>query len=219
MRCQLTRKNHDHFPKIKADRSGSGAHLIDKGDGMSSLFPPLIIGGIAGIVIAIFCMGVLGPQFVAAILGVVALIAGYSFLRRFKVYKALCPGELFVQQWPLRRNESIRIRYLRLIKTSATVQSVTARLQCVESATYQQGTDTRTVTETVYTADLEEVEREGDLDKIQVDWQLEIPAYKPPSLDVYRNEIRWSVVVALNFNEIPEDDSTFALLVGPEVLA
>ena len=218
MRYTITRKIHEHFPEIKADRSGSGAHIIDTGDDWTFLLPPLIIAGILSLILCIFLLGTLGWSIILPILGVVFAVAGYSFFRRWKVYSTLHPGELFVQQWPLRRNETVRVRYVRLIKSSVMVQSISARVECMESATYQQGTDTRTVTETRYTQELESVQQKIDPERIEADWELAIPADQPPSLEVYRNHIRWSIVVSLTFAGIPADDSTFQLLVGPEVL-
>lgn len=218
MRCNITRKIHEHFPKIKADRSGSGAHLVDTGDTWRAYIGPLVGGAFIGILAVVFGSA-LNPIVGIALGAIVGVATLYFCYKRWRVLRALHPGELFIQQWPLRRNESVRIRYLRLIKTSAAVRSIRARLQCVESATYQQGTDTRTVTETRFDTILESVQQRIDPDRIEIDWELQVPEDQPPSLDVYRNSIQWSVVVEITFQEIPEDDSTFQLLVGPEVLA
>lgn len=218
MRCEITRKIHEHFPQIKADRSGTGAHLVDQGDTWRAFIGPLA-GGIFIGLIAFFFGSSLDLRLGLVLVTIVGAVTAYFCYRRWRVLQALHPGELFIQQWPLRRNEPVRIRYLRLVKTIASVRSIRARLQCVESATYQQGTDTHTVTETRFETILESVQQRTDPDRIEIDWALQIPADQPPSLDVYRNSVQWAVVVEITFQEIPEDDSSFPLLVGPEVLA
>lgn len=218
MHCKISRKLKQHLPEIEAIVSGSGARLVDKGDTWRALITPLAIGGIIGLIAGVitfqenFTVGV-------AVVSIIALIAGYFVVKRWRIVRALHPGELFLQQWPMRRGESIRVRYRRKMKDSISPDQMTARLQCVESATYQQGTDTRTVIHTLHSSPLELVEQEISLDHLQSDWILTIPRELPPSLKVYRNSVTWSVVVSLTFHDIPNDDSEFTLLVRPEVIA
>ena len=89
---------------------------------------------------------------------------------------------------------------------------------CIESATYQQGTNTRTVTETVFEQPLEVVADNTSTEEIQLDWMLRIPGGLPPSLDVYRNKVNWSVKVNVAVDSFPDDDSTFPILVTSEIV-
>lgn len=81
---------------MEAIVSGNGARLVDKGDTWRALITPLAIGGIIGLIAGVmtfqenFTVGVV-------VVSIIALIAGYFVVKRWRIVRALHPGELFLQ--------------------------------------------------------------------------------------------------------------------------
>lgn len=218
MEYQTTRQVDDHRPTIEAETSGSGARLLDKGDTWHTFIGPGCLLVFVGIFYAVFATQLL-PAWASILIGaVLAAIFGSVFIKRYRIIAAMMPGELFLERWPLRRNETVRVRYFRPLKQPLAVTDVAATLKCTEQATYQQGTDTRTVSEDVFEVPLTGVGQELSMTEIQADFELKIPGSLPPSLDVYRNKIIWKVIVHVVVDGFPNDDSEFQILVGPEIV-
>jgi hypothetical protein len=217
MHYEVTRKIDRSIPKIKADVSGTGARLVDLGDTWRTFIGPVALAVVVGVIGGIFAIR-LPAWALALIAGVYVIVFGFVLIRRARIVAAMAAGELFVQRWPLRRNEVVRVRYQRDLKTVLAVREVKAQLICEESATYQQGTDTRTVTEIVFQTPLDLVDENVTPQQIQMDWNVRIPPALPPSLEVYRNRVHWRIKVDVTVDGLPDDDSTFKLLVVPEIV-
>lgn len=90
-------------------------------------------------------------------------------------------------------------------------------LVCVEEATYQQGTDTRTATETVYR---ETVYEEANFEiqpgrAFEHHCKVRLPASAMHSFKSDHNEIRWSLIIQGDVARWPDYERRFPLIVYP----
>ncbi|NJO81289.1 MAG: hypothetical protein HC828_00085 [Blastochloris sp.] len=147
----------------------------------------------------------------------VGLVLLFFFLRQLAIALRFGPGKLLISTWPLCLGSDAEVRFVRNIRGGATIERLEARLVCTEVATYQVGTDTRTVREIVWEETLPAAMLMPGLSMLDATWHVHIPPDAPPSLSVRRNQIVWSVEVKAYVVNFPDTTSSFTLVVRPEV--
>ncbi|QGJ69162.1 Hypothetical protein PBC10988_8290 [Planctomycetales bacterium 10988] len=228
-----TRKVKEILPKVKVEEDAESLYQEDSGDTFWGGFQYVI----GGIIVLLMTLGI--GTFVAMIIiddgggldnlfgficfgifGIIMLGVGCWLLStgiyNTRVAIKLTPGRIYFKEWPLKQNDIFEFTYRRRAKVPLHLSGLTAKIICKEVATYQQGTNTRTVTEKIYEQELERVEHHSREDFISHTWVWNIPPDAPISLSVYRNEIQWSLVVGVEFLDFLNDTSEFTLLLNPE---
>ena len=159
----------------------------------------------------------LGSIWWGGIFILVGLVLLFFFLRQLAIALRFGPGKLIISKWPLQLGSEAELRFVRNIRGSATIERLEARLVCTEVATYQVGTDTRTVRETVWEETLPAAMIMPGSSMMDATWHVHIPSDSPPSLSVRRNQIVWSVEVKAYVANFPDTTSSFTLVVRPEI--
>ena len=178
------------LPRVDVKRTAEGT-LVHALRPTSGEVGELVLVGIALLIFlgAAFAPkgGVLAQGFRALNAGAVlmtflAMLAHY--LRRRRLFK----GTLLVRPWPIRLGGEVTVKYRAMLKKSATVSSLTAKLQCAEEVVIG----------------------------IEEEWTIPIPPTLPPSFEVPSNAVRWrlTTVLTTSSGDVPAD---FTLLVIPEV--
>ncbi|MEM8535215.1 MAG: hypothetical protein AAGF95_30535 [Chloroflexota bacterium] len=160
----------------------------------------------------------LGSIWWGVIFVLVGLVLLFFFVRQLAISLRFGPGKLIISTWPLCIGSEAEVRFVRNIRGSATIERLEARLVCTEVATYQVGTDTRTVRETVWEETLPAAMMMPGSSMMDATWHVHIPKDAPPSLSVRRNQIVWSVEVKAYVANFPDTTSSFTLVVRPEVV-
>lgn len=154
----------------------------------------------------LFCIG----PIVIAIL----VVAGFSFL----MSTLLDVPEALMTDVLLRRGETLDVQYRQSIKRQVTVNSMAFTLILQESATYDQGSSTVTVTHD-HVID-EKVEFNVTLSPelgINQKLSFSIPDDAMHSFEAYRNKLDWYVRVKLDIPNFPDFNRNYKLKVLPEV--
>lgn len=164
------------------------AALVSKGGLAAQLFRALNAGGV--------------------LFGFLGMLAHY--LRRRRLFR----GTLLVRPWPIRLGGDVTLKYRAMLKKSATVSSLTAKLQCVEDVIIGRGKYLEKKSGALYELDLQCSKHERRV--VEEEWTIPIPPTLPPSFDVPCNAVRWRLTTVLTTSgvEVPAD---FALLVIPEI--
>ena len=144
--------------------------------------------------------------------GVFMLFLGMltQFLKRRRLFR----GTLLVHPWPIRLGDNVKVNFRAMLKKSAPVSSLTAKLQCTEHVRIGYGREQAKKSAVIHEVDLPCSKQERRI--VEEEWTFAIPPALPPSLDVHDSRIEWRVAAALTTAgvEIPAD---FVLLVIPEV--
>lgn len=155
------------------------------------------------------------------ILAVAAVVAIGAAWWKVRVWAGWSNPQLFLPSSdPLQLGDHVIIRFRRTARgrSDATGLVVTAQVRVEERATYRQGTDTTTATETVYTQDVDVVLNDLVNRTVEVDLGIDVPLFEaPPTMDLGNNEVRWELVVDMAAPNAPDDESTFPLEVAPVV--
>ncbi len=197
--------------------------LIDTGDTAVAALLPLIVGTMFAAVPAVMFYhgaheeGLMEKVFMG-VFGLLGLVGLYMGMMKLLVSMRFAPGRLAPSVWPLRLGESFTLEYQRATKTGAAVTSMTARIYLQESATYRQGTDTYTDTEVVYDCDLGSVgATQGGDGVYRGKWSVDIPGNSMASFEASDNQVNWMVEVKIFAHRDEIDDSSFKLVVLPEI--
>jgi len=94
---------------------------------------------------------------------------------------------------------------------------ITARLRCYEEAL---GTADDTDETEVEAFDAPVQVRRVDVvgSVVEAELVLEVPVFAaPPSMELTRHRVGWRLVVRIEAPGVPDDDSTFALVVAPQL--
>lgn len=118
----------------------------------------------------------------------------------------------------LRVGESFTVNLLHTFKSDVQIDRLEVQLVFRETATYQQGTDTRTVThEDIY----ENYELPGGQYQsgqfIQETYTMQIPPDAMHTLNVRRNRLQWFVRVRAAIPKLPDYVDEYELTVLPEI--
>ncbi|MCA9934911.1 MAG: hypothetical protein H6662_11065 [Ardenticatenaceae bacterium] len=155
----------------------------------------------------------IGGLFVAigvAILGY-ALLVAYTRARIGK-------PEILLSNTTLRVGETFTVSYLHTFKRDVTVGEIHLQLIFRETATYQQGTDTRTVTHD-HMID-ERTEPGGSFQAgslINQTYEFQIPPDGMHNLDVRRNKLQWILRMKMSVPRLPDFVEQIDLDVVPEM--
>jgi hypothetical protein len=141
-------------------------------------------------------------------LGFLGMLSHY--LRRRRLFK----GTLLVRPWPIRLGGEITMKYRAMLKKSAPVSSLAAKLQCAEDVTIGRGKYQQKKIAPLYELELQCSKHERRV--VEEEWTFAIPPTLPPSFEVPCNAVRWRLTTMLTTSgvEIPAD---FTLLVIPEL--
>jgi hypothetical protein len=159
-----------------------------------------------------------GPAIIGGIFTLVGIgIMVYGGLGWFARYRLGKPVITFSNS-TLRVGEPFTVNYDHTIKNAAQIDKLSVQLLFREVATYQQGTDTRTVTKN------HEVEAEvipgGRLQRGHIfheTFQWAIPSDGMHTLDVRRNKLSWIVKFELSIPKLPNLVEEYELIVLPEL--
>ena len=168
------------------------------GDGVNSAFLPILF----------VCLPIL----------VILLGASIWFVARKYAHSRLGKPDIFLSKEELRVGESFSVQFSHTFAREITLEELKIQLVYREIATYQQGTDTRTVT---YEDVIEEYElpagnyRAGQM--IAENYTMRIPPEGMHTLRVRRNQIQWLVRVKAGIPKLPDYIETFELTVIPEL--
>lgn len=174
----------------------------------SSLF--FLIGLItdAGILFILFGLFFVG-------IGVVMLI--YAIMSLFSRYKIGKP-EFYLSATTLKIGQRFDFSANHTFPRRVTIEQIRTSLIFREEATYQQGTDTKTVTHDHIIATHEEPGghfQPGHL--LNLAYQFEIPQDGMHSLKVRRNELIWLLKVEMKIPKLPDFVEELPLTVLPEI--
>ena len=158
------------------------------------------------------------PTVAAAIAGAGVLLAGGLAVFGLLLAAAVDAAQLAVAPWPLRPGGVVELRFAQRLKRGLTLNELLAEVNCVESARYTVGTDTRTDTRTRLNRHLEPVDLKPAADgfapardAVTAAWTLNLPPDLPPSLDTHHSDVTWSLKVTLVIDRHPDAVTTFPL--------
>ncbi len=128
--------------------------------------------------------------------------------------------DITISNSSLRVGEQFTVNLMHTFKSNVQLESIVVQLVFKETATYQQGTDTRTVThEDIY----ENFELPGGEyltgQYIQETFTMKIPPDAMHTLKVRRNRLEWFVRVKADIAKLPDYVDEYELAVLPELAA
>lgn len=138
-------------------------------------------------------------------------------IRKFS-HSRLGQPEVFISKDELRVGETFNVQFMHTFARNITLEQILIQLVYQEKATYQQGTDTRTVT---YEDVIEENElpagdfRAGQM--VSQDYDMRIPPDGMHTLKVRRNQIQWFVRIKAGIPKLPDYVKNYELTVIPEL--
>ena len=152
---------------------------------------------------------------IAGILGAGWLVLLFFFLRQWRLVRGVGPTVVEVSAFPLVAGEPARL-YLSQ-SGPLQVQFLRVTLVCEESATYRQGTDTRTEKRCVFRGDVHRAARFAiDRDRpYEGRFDLEVPRTAMHSFRAAHNEVLWRLVVEAELEGLPAYRQEYPLVVRP----
>ena len=170
-------------------------------------------------------VGMPREAFVWAAVAAGAAGAASVSLLRLLVRRGVHPPEVTVAPWPLTPGAPAEVRFTQHLKRSFAPRELRAELTCKESATYDVGTESRTDTATRLNTHLPPVDLTGGGSRgryeparsdparraVTAVWNLDLPPDLPPSLEVRRNAVAWTLEITLVIDRRPDVTTTFAL--------
>ncbi|HIP71848.1 MAG TPA: hypothetical protein EYH05_10695 [Anaerolineae bacterium] len=153
-------------------------------------------------------------------LPVILLVGGGAVwfgIRKYS-HSRLGKPDILIAKDELQVGESFSVQFAHTFANDITLEELKIQLVYRETATYQQGTNTRTV---VYEDVVEEYElpagnyRAGHM--VADNYTMRIPPDGMHTLQVRRNQIQWFVRVKAGIPKLPDYVETFELTVIPEL--
>jgi hypothetical protein len=157
---------------------------------------------------------IFGGAFALIGIGIVSY-AALSYYTRFRIGKP----EITISEQMLRVGEPFTVSYFHSFNRSANIEGIRVELIFRETATYQRGTDTKTVTHNHMIAEFEEPGghfQAGHL--IQQNYDLQIPPDGMHTLKVRRNKLEWFVRFVMKVPKLPDFVEQFELEVVPVLM-
>jgi len=142
---------------------------------------------------------------------------GYALLNLYTRTRIGKP-EIVLSNTTLRVGEKFTMSYLHTFKRAVTIGEIRVQLIFRETATYQQGTDTRTVTHDHMIDERTEPGRSfqaGNL--INQTYEFQIPVDGMHNLDVRRNKLQWILIMKMSVPRLPDFVEQIDLTVVPEL--
>ena len=212
------------LPAVKYAPGTQKRVLIDSGDTATAAILPFFIGCMFGGFPAFMIVSGLHEgegiflKLFMGVFGCVGLAAIWMGIKQLILSMKFAPGRLAPSVWPLRLGDSFTMEYRRRSKSGAVADSFSARLYVLETAIYQCGTDTCTDTEEVLNTDLGMVgATQGGDGVYRGEWSVKIPSEGMSSFEAPRNKVHWMVEVKMFAAREEIDDSSFTLVVLPEI--
>lgn len=149
---------------------------------------------------------------------VLLALAGYGGLRWYARSRAGVP-QFTLSTETLRVGETFTAMFRQEVRRGITIDKILVELVFRETATYQQGTDTRTVTHNhvIESHDLPGgVFHSGQI--IEQNFSFQIPLNSMHSLEVRRNKLSWLLTVKVVIPKLPDINQTHELTVLPELV-
>ena len=142
------------------------------------------------------------------LLGFLGMLSYY--LRRRRLFR----GTLLVNQWPIRLGGDVTMKYRAMLKKSAPVSSLAAKLLCTEDVIISAGRSVEKKSGVLYELELQCSKHERRV--VEEEWTFAIPPTLPASFDVPCNAVRWRLTTVLTTSgvDVPAD---FTLVVIPEI--
>ncbi len=189
--------------------------LRDRGDSLGWFFALLAFTVLWMTISLVTLLAAPGPgRVVGAVFTTAGMVLVVITAKRFRVVRSWHPGELILAEWPLTLGcrREVRFRRRRRGRSLGEMFTLEAELQLKEIATYQQGTNTHTVTRVVRRHPVP-VYQTGIPSGIAADLRLELPADWVPTISLPNNRVEsWVAVEAPGM-----DGSEFQLDVAPRV--
>lgn len=146
-------------------------------------------------------------------------ILAYGALQLFTRYLVGQPTFTLSNQHQLHVGEALTVNWHHSFPRNVIVDSLQVQLIMREIATYQQGTDTKTVTHNEVIDSYEEAGREYSAgEMIHGQYEFQIPLSGMHSFKVRRNEIKWIVQFKLAVARLPDFVDEYELTVLPQVV-
>lgn len=202
-------------PPAVAEQTAAGWEISDRMDTARQVavvvFVGLLFAGV-GLAVALGAGSAFGWLFVAGGLFFVAVVG-----KQARIVSTWRPGRLAFSMWPLDLGGRHPGRFVRERRRGAvgSLVRLEARLELAEVVRYTVGTDTETDKEVVVTQPIE-INGGAYGNRIEATLDVEIPADRPPSLDLDHNRIEWWVIIDFEDSNGTVDDSRFKLQVQAE---
>jgi hypothetical protein len=166
---------------------------------------------VVGITQDILGMAIIGGIFV--LIGL--LIFLYTLLLLYTRRRVGKP-DIMLSSTTLRIGETFDYNLTHQFKNSVQADKITVKLIFRETATYQQGTDTKTVTYDHVIQTFEEPGRHFKAREfLQLNYKMQIPYNGMHSLEVRRNKLEWFVIFELDIPRLPNFTEQIKLTVLP----
>lgn len=175
------------------------------------LLPLLIVGVMISNSASMFALIVPG------LVLLIGVFVGAAARKRWILTSRWHPGELVLSQWPVPPGVEVRAVFHRRLRRSVAhpePELFSGLLSCIESVTYQQGTDSRTVTEVLWEQPIELLALTTNDASLGEKMIISIPGDAPPSFELRNNRLRYFLVLEPR-GESDVDDSKFMLWVRP----
>jgi len=150
---------------------------------------------------------IIGSIFMLIGIGLMAFGA-ITYYTRFRIGKP----EITISEQMLRVGQPFTVTFFHSFKSGVQIDGIRLELVFRETATYQQGTDTKTVTHNHIVAEFEEPGghfQAGHL--IQKNYNLQIPRDSMHTLKVRRNKLEWFVRFVMKVPRLPDFVEEFEL--------
>jgi len=129
----------------------------------------------------------------------------------------MAPPEVTVSKDTVRLGERFDLSFLQEIRQPINITRFCVELVFRESATYQQGTDTKTVTHEVPIQSYQFAPRRAEAgERIREDSEFTIPAEGMHSFAAVKNKIQWIVKVAVEVEKWPDFKEEYEVRVLPD---
>ena len=230
----MAKRLNEYERLIEPEHVPEGFLLVDPGDRLTLgkfIFLGLWLALWCGISFTMFAalllvfiesphIGTLVPVLFLSIFVAIGLFGLFWAFRSLYVIAKLTPGEVVMSSYPFRLGEFYDVRFRRQLRSGSTSRSgsIGAKWRCYEWVQYRQGTDTRTVTHTLWEMDLPERSVASGTRRIEYDTRLQAGPEHPPSFDASHNKVRWELEVTMKLPGIPKDSSQFRFKILPEVV-
>jgi hypothetical protein len=149
---------------------------------------------------------------------VIGLAFGVPFLRKMYTNYRVGKPEVILSQTTAVLGDKITVNLSHTFNQSVNVETLTAKLIFKETATYQQGTNTRTVHHDHLIQEYERMGSQFQSGSFYNDqFEFEIPRDGMHTLDVKRNRLRWLVQIEMDIPRMANFTQEFEIIVLPQV--
>ena len=164
--------------------------------GCMLLFFAVVWNGITYVVGGVMLYSGDAPWFAKLIIGLfaaVGLAVMIAAIKKLMAEAKLHPPEITVSVQPLHLGEEFTGQFSQAAKSQATINNVSTKLICRESATYRSGTDTTTVTHDVHSEEftLADIQNADALTGLKGNFQFRIPEDAMHTFTGNKNTIQW----------------------------